>query len=711
VKDRAGNTSTSQLYTVLLDTVKPDVNTITYTIHKTDNTLPYVPGFYNTGITFDIAATDTLSGIGRIEYQFVADGSAVTSAWLAYDSENKPSLPAADYKGRIVIRAVDNASNVSDNKTGDLMTVDVDSPKVAGIADGAVYYVDRIVTASDTNLFTLTMNGTDFTSGSKIAGNQSGVAYTIAATDKAGNQTVITVKAQSIASIAENINSITAGNVKSNAFDPITLVRAKAADVLANQADNGATQPQKQELSAIIANSDALLAKIQQITADLSGGNTKIGTLTNGITVENVKSSDKANLDSAIAIIGNLLTTYPNNLTDSEKTALDNKKTFISDLLARILKISGNIADIGTKIGSIGKDNVKSTDKANLESALAIIDDLLANYAGNLTPEEKKALENQKNNVTDSLSRIIRIKSSIADVRTKTDGITRNNVKRSDRANLESSLGTVNDLLTNYAKNLTAEETTALTQTLADIKDLLSLLDEVEKIDALIKGLPGAEEALTDDRTKAIQEIYTLYNKLTDYQKSLLELPVLDKIEKSADNVKSLLLYNKDNEIGVEEEEGTKLDINTELVVNNITDTLDAETKSRFAVNVDKAADGNTIAGLYDIKLLLEGQPVQPDGKVKIRIKLTEEMAKYTGLQITYIADDGTVTIIPHEIVDGYIVFVTDHFSNYAVIGKLPMSALQAAGIAVAVIVVLAGLFWLFLLIKRKREKESKETV
>lgn len=39
-----------------------------------------------------------------------------------------------------------------------------------------------------------------------------------------------------------------------------------------------------------------------------------------------------------------------------------------------------------------------------------------------------------------------------------------------------------------------------------------------------------------------------------------------------------------------------------------------------------------------------------------------------TDLKVVYIDDDGNVTIIPSQIIDGKIVFVTDHFSYYGVI-------------------------------------------
>jgi LPXTG-motif cell wall-anchored protein len=88
----------------------------------------------------------------------------------------------------------------------------------------------------------------------------------------------------------------------------------------------------------------------------------------------------------------------------------------------------------------------------------------------------------------------------------------------------------------------------------------------------------------------------------------------------------------------------------------------------KFTLGVKNAA-GQEITQLYDIKLLLNGQPIQPDGKVKITLKLTDVQKNYTNLQVVYIADDGKVTIIPCKINGAEVSFITDHFSYYGITG------------------------------------------
>ncbi|MGX8850724.1 hypothetical protein [Amedibacillus sp. YH-ame10] len=86
--------------------------------------------------------------------------------------------------------------------------------------------------------------------------------------------------------------------------------------------------------------------------------------------------------------------------------------------------------------------------------------------------------------------------------------------------------------------------------------------------------------------------------------------------------------------------------------------------------NVNKVVTGKTVAGVYDIKLLKNGVEIQPNGKLKISLSLTEEMKAMSELQVVYFDDNGKVTIIPSQLIDGKLVFITDHFSYYGVIGK-----------------------------------------
>ncbi|MGC4017826.1 MAG: hypothetical protein QM793_00335 [Muricomes sp.] len=119
--------------------------------------------------------------------------------------------------------------------------------------------------------------------------------------------------------------------------------------------------------------------------------------------------------------------------------------------------------------------------------------------------------------------------------------------------------------------------------------------------------------------------------------------------------------------IKLQYEDGTAFDDAIELML----EPKSKEDTSKLNANVDKVAKGFVLGGLYDIRLLKNGVEIQPGKNVKISIPLTKEMKELTDLKVVYIDDDGNVTILPSEIVGANIVFVTNHFSDYGVIGKV----------------------------------------
>ncbi len=94
-----------------------------------------------------------------------------------------------------------------------------------------------------------------------------------------------------------------------------------------------------------------------------------------------------------------------------------------------------------------------------------------------------------------------------------------------------------------------------------------------------------------------------------------------------------------------------------ELSVEMLTDT-----ESVNKANVALKDNGNLIA-LYDISLIKDGAPVQPDGTATVRIPTDNENAK-----VYRIEDDGTATDMNAVYSGGYMVFTTEHFSTYAIV-------------------------------------------
>ena len=77
---------------------------------------------------------------------------------------------------------------------------------------------------------------------------------------------------------------------------------------------------------------------------------------------------------------------------------------------------------------------------------------------------------------------------------------------------------------------------------------------------------------------------------------------------------------------------------------------------------------GNYKVTMFDINVTVDGQKVQPNGTVLVRIPLPKGYNQNKCV-VYYVADDGTMEELKtYHYKDGYVYFETDHFSYYAVI-------------------------------------------
>ena len=129
------------------------------------------------------------------------------------------------------------------------------------------------------------------------------------------------------------------------------------------------------------------------------------------------------------------------------------------------------------------------------------------------------------------------------------------------------------------------------------------------------------------------------------------------------------------------------------------------ETLGEIAIYLDGSPD---VLAFYDMSLLLEGAPVQPNGVIMVTIPAVE--VEYDTIKVVYIDDNGNFEECATTInEDGTITFETDHFSKYAVIGvnNKGLSGGAIAGIVIGsvagVILLAVGGFAIFWFVIKKK--------
>ena len=74
---------------------------------------------------------------------------------------------------------------------------------------------------------------------------------------------------------------------------------------------------------------------------------------------------------------------------------------------------------------------------------------------------------------------------------------------------------------------------------------------------------------------------------------------------------------------------------------------------------------------VYKIEMLRSGVKVQPDGLLTIKIKLSDAQRRCSDLRVYYVDADNTMTLHDSWVVDGYIIFQSDHLSHWAIVGNV----------------------------------------
>lgn len=243
------------------------------------------------------------------------------------------------------------------------------------------------------------------------------------------------------------------------------------------------------------------------------------------ITKDNVKSSDKQNIQDVLDFVNSLIDSGK-EFTDTEKEQLADIKANAEDLIEKIEDVSSEINGIETKVNGYDKNNITSEDKKNIQDIIERIMEL--NKTENLTEDEKSAMEDIKSKAEGLIKSIEDISNDIKDITDKVDGLDKDNVKTDDKSELEQAKDELEKSLDDYGDNLTEDEKKDIQENIDRINDALDVIEKTENVEDLINKIPSDIKKGDSDTIKAADDSY---NNLTDYEQSILDKDTKQKLE------------------------------------------------------------------------------------------------------------------------------------------------------------------------------------
>ena len=348
--------------------------------------------FYKDEVTVKAEADDRLSGVASIEYAVSDKAMSLEEVMAITDWTAMPKdgvgVTVEDEKTFVYfIRITDTAGNVTYIST-DGAEYDTTCPAIGGIENGSIYHTTQVITVTDKNFESITVNGEPATldSEGKLAlnGNRE-KTYAIRVMDKAGNVTEYTVTMKAMADITDPIKDITEDVVKSDDKETIEKVINNIKEELKN---DDLTDEEKAGLEDEKQKAEDLIKKIEEAIGSTETDNTD---KVKDVTSENVEPKDKSDLEKAKDELGKTLDDYKDNLTDDEKKDIQDKIDRIEKALEVIDKVE-KVEDLINKL----PENIAKSDADAIKKAVEAYNALSKYEQSLLDKNAKQKLDNAK---------------------------------------------------------------------------------------------------------------------------------------------------------------------------------------------------------------------------------------------------------------------------------------------------------------------------
>lgn len=484
--------------------------------------------FFNDTQKVTVTASDKGSGVDNDKIYYYLATEALTEeqvksldGWTKYEGAFNIN-PQEEYV--IYVKASDKDCNTRYICSEYGIVIDSIAPQISGIANGETHYGDTQFTVTDKHIDVVTVDGTSvlITADGKYTIKADGKEHTVTAKDKSGNASAeIKVTVITIASLDDSIENITVDNVKSSDKKAIEDVQSFVNALIDSGKDF--TDEEDAELAGIKENTENLLKKTDEVAGEIKD----ITDSVNGYDIDKVKSDDRQDIQDFVDRIDILLET--DNVTDTEKSALEEVKATANDLIGRIDDTASDKKDLTDAVNGYDKDTVTSDDKKGIEDLIDEIDKLLD--GDNLNGSEKEELEKVKDTAEDLIDKIEEASNSSNTENTEeVKDITEDNVMTDDKDDLEKAKEDLEKTLEDYKDNLTDEEKKDIENEIERIDKALDVIDRVEKVEDLINKLP---EAITKADTEDVKAADNAYKALSKYEVSVLDKNAKEKLDRA----------------------------------------------------------------------------------------------------------------------------------------------------------------------------------
>ena len=194
---------------------------------------------------------------------------------------------------------------------------------------------------------------------------------------------------------------------------------------------------------------------------------------------------------------------------------------------AKIVPVTA--AQLGGGISGISASNATSANRGQLQAVVEKCNAALADTG--LSQAEKTNIENVKYSAQSIIDRIIAADNAAKTESIRaTEKITDATVKVEDKAKLQQAKTDLNTALTNYKANYTAGEEAALKEQQTRVDNALTVITRVESAATLINALPDDFDNAGSNLAVSVQDAKESYDQLTDYEKTLIEDPLKNKL-------------------------------------------------------------------------------------------------------------------------------------------------------------------------------------